>query len=148
MNKKSQFGIIILLLFATLFLSWYYFTYQYLKPTNMTFKNEMLPLAENFQQRGVDEFDAEMQSWETTIIDIRLAYEQEAYGTISDDQEHIVFGTPDFAQQILELDKTQKYLIYCWHGQRSWVAREFMKSEWFTWVKDLEWGIDAWNKVK
>ena len=48
---------------------------------------------------------------------------------MSDDQEHIVFGTPDFAEQILSLDKTKKYLIYCWHGQRSGVTREFMKGE-------------------
>jgi rhodanese-related sulfurtransferase len=34
---------------------------------------------------------------------------------------------PNVAEQILALDKSKKYLIYCWHGNRSLTVMNFMK---------------------
>ena len=52
---------------------------------------------------------------------------------------------PDFPERILKLPKEVKYLIYCWHGNRSQVARDWMKEQGFNWVCDLEGGIDKWK---
>ena len=101
----------------------------------------------SFWQIWVEEFSREIESWDTILIDIRTTEELEIYGTISENQSHIIFGTETFAEQILELDRNKKYLLYCWHWHRSAVTREFMQEQWFTWVKDLAWGIDRWNKI-
>ncbi len=34
---------------------------------------------------------------------------------------------------------------YCWHGNRSQTARDFMRDQGFEYAKDLAWGIDAWK---
>ena len=99
----------------------------------------------NFETIWVEEFSSELESVETVLIDVRTPQELRIYGVISDVQMHIVFWSVDFEQEILALDRSQKYLIYCWHGHRSETIRNFMQANDFFWVKDLKGGIDLWN---
>ncbi len=101
---------------------------------------------DNFGAISPEEFSSEFDSGETILIDIRTPEELIKYGVISDSQLHYIYWAPAFALQILALDKTQKYLIYCWHGHRSASVRDFMQGNGFEWVKDLKGGIDEWNK--
>jgi len=40
--------------------------------------------------------------------------------------------------ELQKLDKKNPYLVYCWHGNRSKMLRDFMKSQGFETVMDLE----------
>ena len=92
------------------------------------------------------EFKKLLESTEYTLIDLRSNKERDNYGQIRDDQLEIEYSMLFFRSKLSELDKTKKYLIYCWHGQRSGVTRQIMQEMWFEWVCDLEWGMDAWSK--
>jgi rhodanese-related sulfurtransferase len=73
--------------------------------------------------------------------------EWEKYWIIPNTDKFIIFWWPSFESEIQRLDKTKKYLLYCFHWNRSDVARNYMKQLWFTRVKDLAWWINAWYKV-
>jgi len=53
---------------------------------------------------------------------------------------------PNFQINILALDKTKNYYIYCRSGKRSFHAGVFMLSEGFTSVQHLEEGIISWSE--
>jgi len=64
---------------------------------------------------------------------------------------NIDFYSPDFKNQLNNLDKTKKYLIYCRSGGRSSKALELTKELGFNEVYDLKGGISSWissgNKI-
>ncbi len=99
----------------------------------------------NFEQIPVTEFKKEIGNSDTTLIDIRTPMEWKMYWIIPDTDKYIVFWSPNFEAQISELDKNKKYLIYCFHWNRTLTARNFMQQIWFSWVKDLQWWINAWH---
>jgi len=99
-----------------------------------------------FKQLPKYEFAELLDNPEYTLIDLRADSEREKYGQIRDDQLHIEYSPLFFKSKLSELDTTKKYLIYCWHGQRSKASRSIMQELWFEWVCDLEWGIAEWNK--
>jgi len=102
-------------------------------------------MQENFSQISVKDFKKEMQNNEKILIDVRTPWELDIYWKIRENQILIDINDKSFESKIQKLDKSKKYLIYCWHGNRSVVAREYMKSLDFVYVKDLEWGIDLWE---
>ncbi len=148
MDYKLLYGFI----FSPIFLILIYMSYLHishsdnpntsLKKTKETMQHQN---TQNFQQISANDFKKELDRGESILIDIRRKEEQLQYWVISQDQLHIVFWEEDFAENIQKLDKDKDYLIYCWHWQRSAIAREFMKEQGFQSVKDLEWGIDAWK---
>lgn len=97
-----------------------------------------------FGQLSVLEFKKEMNDPNKIIIDVRTPGEIPIYWRITDNEMLIDISNENFTSEIAKLDKTKKYLIYCWHGNRSQVARDYMQSQWFTYVKDLQWWIDEW----
>lgn len=99
-----------------------------------------------FKQLLKSEFSKLLESPEYTLIDLRADSEREKYGQIRDEQLHIEYSMLFFKSKLSDLDITKKYLLYCWHGQRSKVSRDIMQEMWFQWVCDLEWGIDEWSK--
>lgn len=107
--------------------------------TNTTTMNE-----ENFSQMTPRDFKNVLEKQDAILIDVRTPEEQEKYGIISDDQIHIEYGRPDFEENLLQLDPTKKYLVYCWHWVRSAATRDIMQANWFSWVNDLKGGIDEW----
>ena len=98
----------------------------------------------SFSQISVSDFKNEIENEEVILLDVRTLGELPKYGKIRGNQILIDINLSSFASEIWKLDKSKKYLVYCWHGNRSVVARDFMKREWFMYVKDLEWWIDKW----
>ncbi len=98
----------------------------------------------NFTQIWVEEFKRELEDSWVTLIDVRTPGELPVYWKLRENQLLIDINNPNFVNEILKLDKTKKYLIYCWHWNRSEVARDFMQRQWFSYVKDLEWWINNW----
>jgi rhodanese-related sulfurtransferase len=57
----------------------------------------------------------------------------------------IDFYSPDFADQLAELDPEASYLLYCRSGNRSGRTTEIMADLGFTDVADVDGGILAWT---
>jgi len=90
-----------------------------------------------------EDFLQRVNSKEYITIDIRTLEEVNIYGDIEWTDMRMDFYLPWFTQDILKLDKSKKYLIYCWHGNRTHYLKEFMKQNWFVEVYDLKWWIDV-----
>jgi len=106
--------------------------------------NENMP---NNNTLNVWEFKNMLLSWEYTLIDLRTSWELVSYGVISQDQTHIDITLASTQEKLEALDLKGKYLIYCWHWVRSKQVLNYMLEQWFNEVYDLDWGIDAWNKL-
>ena len=48
-------------------------------------------------------------------------------------------------QRVAELDREADYVVYCHHGGRSAMAAQFLRSQGFTRVANLEGGIEEWS---
>lgn len=92
------------------------------------------------------EFLEKSQKSEAYIIDIRTPEEYKKYGVLPWVKYFYNMYESDFQKNILSLDTSKTYLIYCWHGVRSLQVLQFMKSLWFISVFHLDWGIDRWEK--
>lgn len=88
------------------------------------------------------EFKKLVESWEYIVIDIRTPEELEHFWIIPGMNLHLDFYTQ--IDDILSLDKSKKYLIYCYHGNRTGVLLEYMKMHGFENVIDLGWWTQAW----
>ncbi len=93
-----------------------------------------------------EQFKEELDKWDAILIDVRSDNERRTFWKIQEKQLNMDIYNPNVAEQILALDKSKKYLIYCWHGNRSLTVMNFMKGNWFSWVCELAWWINAWNK--
>ncbi len=116
---------------------------------NIESKNEQSLEIQNFSEQffdqiSVSDFKNEMESDDIILLDVRTPWELVEYGKIRENQILININEKIFIDEIKKLDKTKKYLVYCWHGNRSKIAREYMKEQGFSYVKDLEWWIDKW----
>jgi len=99
----------------------------------------------NFTQINKKEFKKELEDENSVLLDVRTPEELITYWVIRDDQILIDINNPNFISKVAKLDKSKKYLIYCWHWNRSQVARNYMRDQWFNYAKDLKWGIDIWK---
>lgn len=97
-------------------------------------------------QLQTTEFKTKLDSGKYTLVDVRTAQEQMIFWVISEKQTHIDVYKPEAIENIKKLPKIGKYLIYCYHGNRSQYVVQVMQELWFSEVYDLEWGIDVWNK--
>lgn len=98
-----------------------------------------------FTQITPEETKTALETGEYFLLDIRTEGEVLQFWEIPWTKARYDIYEPSFWERVLKLPKDGKYIIYCWHGNRSQVARDWMKQEWFTWVVDLAWGIDAWK---
>lgn len=94
-----------------------------------------------------EEFSKKLNLGTFTVIDLRTSQEQLIFWTISEKQEHIDIYQADATQKIQKLPREGKYLLYCYHGNRSEYILSIMQELWFQEVYDLIWGIDAWKKT-
>jgi rhodanese-related sulfurtransferase len=76
------------------------------------------------------------------VIDVRTN-EEYIQARIMDCKQ-LDYYAPDFKQKISELDKDEKYVIYCRSGNRSRQTVSYMKSNGFKHVKNLKGGILTW----
>ena len=97
------------------------------------------------QTLSVEEFKAELELPDTILIDVRTSGEQISFWVISDNQIHIDITLANTTEKLEALDLKGKYLIYCWHWVRSKQVMNYMISQGFEYVKDLEGGIDKWK---
>lgn len=109
---------------------------------NTTKQNKMIE--KNYIQIPVDEFTKEIKNPENILLDIRTPQELPMFGKIRENQLLINYNDLNFPTEISKLDKNKKYLVYCWHWNRSRWAVEYMKKQGFTDVVDLKWWIDEW----
>lgn len=117
------------------------------KKDNLIEKKEMKEqkyMEQFFAQISVSNFKKEIENPDIILLDVRTPWELPVYWKIRENQKLIDINSYNFVSEIAKLDKTKKYLIYCWHWNRSVTARNYMKREWFSYVKDLEWWIDKW----
>ena len=78
------------------------------------------------------------------VIDVRTPAEFNS-GHI-EHAKNININDAQFEAQIAALDKSKPVLVYCAVGGRSARAANFIKSQGFPAVYDLDGGIGAWNK--
>jgi len=80
---------------------------------------------------------------EVVVLDVRTP-EEVAAGVIGNPTV-INFRDEDFKEQILALDKSKTYLVYCKSGGRSGQTKALMDENGFKAVYDLKGGITAWK---
>ncbi len=80
------------------------------------------------------------------ILDVRTP-EEVAQGHI-DKAKNIDYKADSFESIINELDKNQKYLVYCRSGRRSAAAAEIMTKAGFTDVTNMKGGYLAWSDAE
>ena len=116
--------------------------------TNNNLKSENKKMnsqkTENIVSKTVpaEEFKKLIENWKYDVIDIRTPEELEYFGIISWMNENLDYYNTGDIQKLFSLDKNKKYLIYCFHGNRSEHLRNVMTANWFKYVIDLEGGIE------
>ena len=93
------------------------------------------------------EFKQKLDTGEYTLLDTRTQQEQVIFWVISENQKHIDVYKADALQNIKKLPREGKYLVYCYHGNRSQQIWELMDELGFKEVYDLIGGIDEWKKL-
>lgn len=99
-----------------------------------------------FKTLSKEEFKKELKKPEIILIDVRTEKERKMFWQIQEKELNMDFYNPNIAKDLLALDKSKKYLIYCWHWNRSKSVIDYLKQNWFTYACDLEWWINNWNK--
>jgi len=89
------------------------------------------------------EFKSKLDSSEYVIIDVRTPEEYNS-GHIKG-ATNINFYDNNFKEELNQLDKTKKYIIYCRSGARSSRALNIAKELKFKEIYDLQGGILAWT---
>jgi rhodanese-related sulfurtransferase len=102
------------------------------------------PVFEDITAEAADELIRENEANpDFMIIDVRTP-EEYAEGHIAD-SALIDFYTEDFEEQIGQLDREGKYLVYCRSGNRSSRALSVMEELGFEEVYNMLGGIGAWT---
>ncbi len=94
-----------------------------------------------------EEFKKLIKTWKYNVIDIRTPEELEYFWIISWMNKHLDYYNTGDMQKLFSLDKNKKYLIYCFHGNRSEHLRNLMTANWFKYVIDLKGGIEWWQQA-
>ncbi len=93
------------------------------------------------------EFKEKLDFLKFILLDTRTAQEQMIFWVISESQEHIDVYKQEALDAIKKLPKEGKYLIYCYHGNRSRQVGDIMTQLGFDEVYDLIWWIEEWKKL-
>lgn len=98
-----------------------------------------------FKNIDAKAFQELMKDRDTVVLDVRTPAEK-ADGVISG-YEMINFMSPEFPNQVAQLDKNKRYLVYCRSGARSSQACHTMAEMGFKNTYNLVGGIKAWNSI-
>ena len=96
-----------------------------------------------YEDLHVDEFKEMMVKPDTVIIDVRD--ESEMIEGYIEGYKLINMFSPDFIEQLENLDRDMTYLVYCRSGNRSAQTCGLMTRMGFDKVYNLNGGIMAWN---
>jgi phage shock protein E len=91
-----------------------------------------------------EEFAKVAKKENATVIDVRTPGEV-AQGYIKGATVFADVYGAEFKNTIEELDKNKAYIVYCRSGSRSASASEYMVSQGFKKVYNLQGGIDRWQ---
>lgn len=83
---------------------------------------------------------------DAVVIDVRAAKEQQEEGEIPGNIR-IQLGTPAFEEEVKQLEKDRRYLLYCRTGVRSMEACQTMNRLGFDQVYSLDGGIVKWKET-
>jgi phage shock protein E len=89
-----------------------------------------------------EEFQSKI-SGGATLIDVRTV-EEYASGHITGSL-HMDIKNPGFKDNVMMLDRTKEYALYCASGVRSGKAADLMKKEGFESVYTLAGGVKTWK---
>jgi len=99
----------------------------------------------NYRELGPKAYKAEYEDNENAVLlDVRAPHEYEA-GHL-EGAKLINIQEPSFTEEVAKLDKGKTYYINCRSGARSGSACQYMASQGFTDLINLEGGIIAWEK--
>ncbi len=138
-NKKIRILITVLIL---MILAYVWYT-KYANIDNIE-ASDIIAIESTISSINVSEFKQELDAWDKILIDIRTQEELDTFGLIWENALHLDIYKSNFSSELDKLDKSKKYLIYCYHGNRTKSALDMMKQKWFEYAKDLNGGIDAW----
>lgn len=94
----------------------------------------------------VEKADKIIAKKKVVVLDVRTP-EEVAEGFIPGAVNYN-FNSPDFKQQLEQLDKSKPYLVYCRSGKRSGKTIEMMKSMGFKRLYELPAGFPAYAEFK
>ncbi len=93
-----------------------------------------------YQDITGEEFQRLMNDENTVIVDVRTQGEWDG-GYIDGADLLLDYSSPDFEEQIMKLDPSKTYLVYCRSGNRSAKACKIMSAKGFDKVYNLSGGI-------
>ncbi len=101
--------------------------------------------ASNSGERILDKksFEAGMKKRDAVLIDVRMPQEFER-GSL-ENAINIDFFAPTFKTDLLDLDRSKKYYLYCKNETRSYRAMTFMEQNDFKYVYILKGGFETWG---
>jgi rhodanese-related sulfurtransferase len=85
-----------------------------------------------------------MNIQDVVVFDVRAPEEHEQFWVLPKVDLYMNMYADDFFGELWKLDKSKKYLIYCWHANRTKFLLNYMSNSGFEYIKDLEGGIDGW----
>ncbi len=91
-------------------------------------------------------FDSAIASGDFVVIDLRSSNELKDLGIINGTNFNYNFYDSNITSRLNSLNKTGHYLLYCYSGHRSGTVKNYLLDRNFTFVYDLDGGIDAWIK--
>ena len=94
----------------------------------------------------VTEFRKGIKRENAIILDVRTP-EEYAEGHLRNSVNINWKDQEEFKAKVAELDKTKALYVYCRSGGRSEKASEWLRMNGFNNVKDLDGGIQAWEKA-
>lgn len=99
----------------------------------------------NIKRLEPKSFSDEIMKNNSILIDIRTPEEKITYWYIKDTDLFLNMYSKKFIDQLLVLDRNKKYLIYCWHWNRTEYLLNYLRISWFQDVSDLVWWIEYWE---
>ncbi len=97
-----------------------------------------------YENMNVADFASSIKSSNSVVLDVRTP--EEISGGSIENSLALDFYEDDFAEQLLAMDKSQDYYIYCKGGGRSAKTCRLMIKNGFTKVHNLDGGYKAWKK--
>jgi len=104
------------------------------------------PLITNAQMLDPKAFELAIQTSGIQLLDVRTAGEYES-GHIKGALQADWTNKTQFQERVAALDKTRPVYVYCLSGGRSGAAQQWMLSNGFTNVINMQGGMNTWNQA-
>ena len=96
------------------------------------------------QSVSAQEFKQEMENEDVIVFDVRAPEEHIHFWVLPKVDLYMNMYEDNFFDELGKLDKSKKYLIYCWHANRTGFLLNYMRNTGFEYVKDLAGWTDGW----